>query len=516
MRRRQTSLARETLVRGLVDCQQGGWPVWEAGGTAKAAITLLFSAGNLAESTQALKPLIENQEHSFDWKVASTLIECASAHANDEERDSFAETLMAHLSLVVGPERKHIPVSSEELEVRLPSTTSASSCLHCFLVTLLEHPDEYFRARTADVLRWLAQSDEFPLEVLETRAVDFVGGDHGRETAAAVLKSLRGNIKSSPAADEKISLVSQALGLPPAKLVQPDVLFERCQDYEWSLQLPREIRDEPALLETAERHLTALCFPYSPTEASEIYKLRNSAFSVGYSSVEGTAQEREAIFMTVGELSAESQRGVVERYATFNPHWPTDLLDYAISKGFLSAAWSNLRKNSQKPFDFDLGRLLHTIEIETSKNGMELTVRELTAFFVEPGKLKPPTIRQLGMYNSLHFTASNDTALDGISAVRRYQLTRGLGGSVTPAKLSDRFMKSGPYEGERLHRVVWQNGRFQKPHLGPPLTQGAATFYKFSETPRFELGWVVCRDGKPLLYCYPERHRLIKAGGDTL
>lgn len=510
--RKQYGPAREVLIKGLIGCQEGGWPIWEAGGAAQAALSLLFSSGNLEECTRELRPLVSNQMHSFDWKVVSTLLECVLPHADAAELASIARSLQDHLNLIVGPEKKHIPVPEKELEIELPPSQEPTVCLGHFLVSLLDHPDEYFRARTGEIIRWLVQSGELTLDVLTSRLEGHIGVDHGREAVGGVLRGLDGKVIAESSDGQSPAVASEGFGLPLAQPAQPLSKSNVRAPYTWSLGLPKEIKEEPKLLAEAEEHLRELCLPFSPKEAREIYKLRHSAFSVVSSSVEGTAQEREAIRRTICGRPADTQKRFVESFAAFNPLWPTDLLDYKISEGFIKATWDNLNQRRPRPFDLPLGTLLHAMEIQTGERGYDDAVRELTSFFVEPGKLRLPTRERLTDYLSLHFPTPPTSSDKKVSTVKRYPQGNNLGGVITPAKPSDRFMNSGPYNPELVHRVFWQNGRVQAPYLGAPLFQGGATFYRFPRSPEFELGWLISRDGEPLLYCFPDRQRIIRPG----
>lgn len=515
--RRQGTLARRKLVAGLLAYQLDGWSVWLGSELGQSSLDLLFSAGSLEETTKAILPLIVNEKFCLDWQLASCLAQRASESMSNSERKAAGLVFTAHLRTILLPELNHIPVSETEKSVVIPDLAKLEDCIDFLLINLLDHPDEYFRARVADVIRWLTTSGSFSLEMLESRAQS-LPHSWGRELATGILQNVRnpGLLNSTPCqppSSEVVELnllVAKSLGLsnPPS---QPTAQASEEPLEPWLLPIGRLLFGDPELIASANAELTKVCSPLKPPISRELYEVSRRALGQP-STLKGTPQEREALFRVASRLDEAKQREVIESLASWNPKWPHDLLDVGISESLIDVAVANVKGSVQQPFLFANGTLLHAVEI-IAEPSRRISQQELIAFFVKYGRdLSPPRLDQLTQRGSLHFSVCHPCPPRAV--VRSYPLGATAGGVLTPSTVSDLFMGSGPFSIEFVRRLFWQNGRATVPRLGDPLSQGCALFYDFKEAYEAELGWLFLRDGITRALVYPKRKVVQYYGGD--
>ncbi len=513
----QPTQARRKLVAGLLAYQCDGWSVWPGSELAQKSLSLLFSIGGLEVATKAILPLILNEKFCLDWQLASCLAQCASIGMSSKERKTVSLEFAAHLRAILEPEMKYIPVSQTEKSVAKPKKDDPQECIDFLLISLLDHPDEFLRGRVAEIVRWLTLSRVLSAGKLETRALALPYGP-GRELAAGILQNLRrtkllNSTSIGPHSSQVVEanlLVAKALGLS-----SPSSRFS-AQSYEvprhrWSMAIDSLLYEDDEQIALANAALSEICAPLKPADSRELFLVTQRALGQP-SSLKGTPQEREALFRVASRLPEEEQNDIVEKFASWNPLWPHDLLDIGISESLIRKALAKIESDALQPFLFEQGTLIHAIEI-SAPPGQRPSQLELVAFFMKNArKLSLPSREQVFQRGSLHFEARKPSPPQ--AAVKRYPLGATAGGVLTPSTVSDLFKKSGDFRSESIRRIIWQDGRVATPRLGQPLSQGCALFYDFKEDFKTELGWLLLKNGSTTAMICPNRKVVQFYGGN--
>ncbi|WP_164002027.1 serine protease [Pyxidicoccus caerfyrddinensis] len=508
--------ARKALVEGLASAQSAGWGIWYGSAPGREALSFLFQkTGNVAEAVRSLRSVILEEEHAEDWLMAQTLMVLGLPALPDLTRRTVLELVVTHLRYLLAPEASQTDISEEVRLTKMERQTNPppDRVIEGLLVALLDHPNQYFRSRVADVINWLAQSsDGFDTSHLVSRIAGTVSG-HGRELAVGLLHSLalsnparlRGTLSDKTlttmeadpnflvryAADAISKLLKDAHSSPtaPIDVSPPDNTHQQKpprnigRGWSWHGDTERILRlvgTEP-IRALASDWLSEVCGEESPEDLAKLSQIRHEGFGCRQD-FWSTAWEREAVFRSVGSAHDTNTKRHLISEAMWNPLWPDSDLNVSwqpIGDQLLS------RLESGEDLDncFQVGDkiLLHSLELKVDERKRRSFEFETYAFLATStffnGHIDFTNVVEPMSVHGWREVQVSKRILASINepAVVRFTAMPMIGGDITPSQPSQLLLTATGFSRESFERVCWRDGRLWDPWgVGPALARGCA------------------------------------------
>jgi hypothetical protein len=523
--------ARKMLVKALQEAQRGDWDIWEGRSDANAAFGLLFSrCGPVGEVLRAIAGLVMAENHASSWRVAERVLLAAVNHLDGGSRRDLFAVLVEHVEHLIRAERAQLSVAEEieDLPTQI-SPLSGDECLDELLVSLIDHPNWYMRARAADVIELLARSSVVHPQLLIDHILK-TGPREGREVAVGLLHrfvSLDPSRAGEVAACSGFDRLAQVDGFLARFIVEecggtwqgapstPVPAAAPPEAYRWSEGAARLLRSHPGARAEAARLVEDLCAPMSAAEVKELTEIRMRAFGLP-EPPDGYAFEREAIFRALAGIQGASERQGVLTCVVWNPMWPD---------ADLRLGWSPVADTIHSALEADTPRsafvvadktILHCVEFAPPESGGEYTITEVVSVLVPDAffndDLDYGNIWEGRSVRARGAPAITESILAPLHepAIIRFEEMPTIGGQFTPAAPSGRLTQLIGLEG--VDRICWREGRrWDAWGPGPGLARGTATLVETSRIEairEYRLVWVVIINSQLRFVVDPSRNRI--------
>lgn len=528
LRRRNYSEAQKEIISGLELVQSGGWSIW-AGQVSKVTdgqSLLLKTNSSVSNLVKLYSPLILNERHTENWRIANGLIEwLASCSSNDEQAELLRVT-NEHTKLMVGTAEKET-TGYRFLDER--GDNELSQCLVTLLLHVIDHPLWLRREKASEMLIWLSRSypdfvrlfgpkafsmdtgihpdvicgalEQMPItqQIWETlvQGLDFnsIKQDckHVGRYSVLIRIAKQAAMKDFESASEALSSLQGRFGntADSSRLMGINLpLWAECIRPNW-LRLEKLGLTSAYVLTQAESILKDMCLPLSIEVCLELEQLLAEGY---YDNTKCPNRWSDRICyafqVALQDVANESEYKQIEN--VFRKYNPTRLDNLRI-KNFDSPALQWLRSREPKPLH---GDSIYLDYFERIWFEGQLRLVRLTAYLSDnPEKLPLPSGRFLSLDKpSLSKTCVIDTCAN-VEALPAYF------GSFTPAIPTTHFMGITGATSSNLKRNWWKSGRLKETYEGAPFNEGCYLSIDVNalKLPHgFKLVWVFELDLKPI------------------
>lgn len=528
LRRRNFSEAQKEIISGLMDIQNGGWPIWtgQVSAITDGQSLLLNTDSSVSDLVKLYSPLILNERHSESWRIANGLIEWLASHSSDEEQAELLRVTNEHTSLMVGAADKE---TAGYMFLEESDDNELSHCLATLLLHVIEHPIWLRREKASEMLIWLSKSyPEFvrlfgakafsmnmgihpdvicgvleqmstTKQIWETLAqeLDFSsikqGCKHVGRYATLIHITRHAAMKGSESAAEALDMLTGRFGntvdngrsndvdLPPwAECIKPN----------WS-RLEKLNLTSASIVAQAESLLEDACSPLSIEVCLELEQLLAEGY-YGNAKRPNRWSDRvcNAFQVALHGVANESEYKHIENI--FRKYNPTRLDNLRITN-FDSPALQWLLTKKPKPLH---GDSIYLDYCERVWFEGKIRLVRLTAYLSDkPENLPLPSGRFLSLDKpSLDNTCVIDTCAN-VEALPAYF------GSFTPAIPTTHFMRITGATSSNLKRNWWKSGRLKETYEGAPFNEGCYLSIDVNalKLPHgFKLIWVFELDLEPI------------------
>lgn len=538
--------ARERFVEGLAAMQSAGRGIWHPNSGCSDALRGLFNEpGNPGAALRALSNIILGEEHVLDWQIAAALIAAALPGRDEPLVLRVVDEVFAHTRAMLAPElADDVEYELRSLTAVSPSTSAAQATVE-LLLTALDDACGHFRDRAASVLRWLLISESgFDLEPIIERACLAVGR-HSRELCLGIIHSwfvatpeiAKAALTARPAfaalrtdpsfaARYVVSQIDGTMGViaepEQGSVLTATQMHPSSDSRNWQLDCEKilEIADGETAHTNAVQQLSRLCGQIDPWTMVGLWRLRRGA--VASKDFWSSAYEREAVWRSVTDVDAEQTIALADQLM-WNPQWPDATLSPPRS-GVCELIFERVREQQLDDcFIIDGQLVLHCREETFDERDQEASRFEIVALLVPSAYFNGYFNReQLYERRSTHgplLSRSSILASAVEPAVVKFTDRRGcVGGSMTPARPSQKLLEASRALPSTFSRASWRDGREWEPvGVGRPLRDGSiltADPTISTNLAGFDLAWCLLQNGRLVALVDPARRRLFQ--GDAL
>jgi hypothetical protein len=155
--------------RTLQLLQEGGWSIWNDGGTdpGRAEEIIRERAADASAALRLYAELVLNEGHIYRWRIADHLVCRLETLTTKEEAADVLKNVVEHIKMIVGETPALV---SPFAYLSSPETIAPNEELFSFLVGLVDHPEWMRRDRAAVALAWLLRVNQDYLKYAAKRA----------------------------------------------------------------------------------------------------------------------------------------------------------------------------------------------------------------------------------------------------------------------------------------------------------------------------------------------------------
>ncbi|HDX8333745.1 TPA: trypsin-like peptidase domain-containing protein [Raoultella ornithinolytica] len=528
LRRRNFSEAQKEIISGLTLIQSGGWSIWggQVSKVADGQSLLLRTNGSVCDLVKLYSPLILNERHTENWRIANDLIEWLASYSSNDEQAELLRVTNEHTKLMVGAADKETAgyrFLDERDDNELPH------CLATLLLHVIDHPLWLRREKASEMLIWLSRSypdfvrlfgakafsmdtgihpdvicgalDQMSItkQIWETLAqeLDFnsiqQGCKHVGRYSVLIRIAREAAMKDFESAAEALSKLRGRLcnTVDNSRLMDVDLpSWAECIKPSW-LRLEKLGLTSAYVLTQAESALKDVCLPLSIEVCLELEQLLAEGYYENTKYPNRWSDRVRYVFQVAyTDVANESECKHIEN--VFRKYNPTRLDNLRISS-FDSPALQWLHSKEPKPLH---GNSIYLDYFERVWFEGQLRLVRLTAYLSDnPENLPLPSGRFLSLDKpSLDKTCVIDTCAN-VEALPAYF------GSFTPAIPTTHFMQITGATSSNLKRNWWKSGRLKEKYEGAPFNEGCYLSIDANalRLPHgFKLIWVFELDLKPI------------------